>query len=138
MVDELREKFPQGIVECKQQGNEAWLSVEPGILLAVSRYLKAAGFDYPADLAAVDDGKSLRVVYRLYAMASGQYVVISVPAARKGGALPSVSSIWGGAEWPEREIFDLFGITFQGHPDLRRLLLPADYDGPPPLLKTSG
>jgi len=134
LIERLREKFPKGILESSEHGNETLLTVEPAVLLDLCRQLNAAGFDYPADLTAVDDGKGLRVVYRIFSTSERRYAVLSVPVARRGGSLPSVSSVWRGAEWFEREVYDLFGVHFRGHPDLRRILLPEDWEGHP-LLK---
>jgi NADH-quinone oxidoreductase subunit C len=134
MLEELRERFAGAILEGREEGNQTLLTVEPSLLLDISQYIKQAGFEYPADITAVDDGKALLVVYRIYSMGQNQYVVLKVPLARKGGRLPTVSSVWRAADWYEREIFDLFGVVFDNHPDLRRILLPADWEGHP-LLK---
>jgi len=134
MIDRLKQLFPQGIIESAEKDNELLLTAEASILMGLCRQLKEAGFDYPADITAYDDGKTLRVIYRIYSMSNNNYVVLSVPVARKGARLPSASSLWKGAEWFEREIFDLFGVVFDKHPDLRRILLPADWEGHP-LLK---
>jgi len=137
MLAEIQAKFPTGIIEGREAGNETYLTTEVGLLLDLATYLKQSGFEYPADITAVDNGENLRLVYRLYGIAKKTYVIVNVLLPRKGGAAPSVSAIWRAAEWFEREIFDLFGVKFTGHPDLRRILLPNDYDGPPPLLKSS-
>jgi NADH-quinone oxidoreductase subunit C len=134
MIDQLKQLFPQGIIESAEKENELLLTAEASILFGLCQQLKEAGFDYPADITAYDDGKTLRVIYRIYSMSNNNYVVLSVPVARKGARLPTVCSIWKGAEWFEREIFDLFGVVFDKHPDLRRILLPADWEGHP-LLK---
>jgi NADH-quinone oxidoreductase subunit C len=137
MLEDIQAKFPNGIVESRETGNETYLTIEVGLLSELAAYLKESGFEYPADITAVDNGENLRLVYRLYSLAEKSYVIVNVPVARKGGQAPTVSAIWRAAEWFEREIFDLFGVKFTGHPDLRRILLPNDYDGPPPLLKSS-
>jgi NADH-quinone oxidoreductase subunit C len=134
MIADLRAQFPQGIIESAEKGNQFLLTAEPGVLLRLCRQIKEAGFTYPADMTAVDDGQALRAVYRLYSMDEKRFVVISVPVARKGGRLASVSSVWSAMEWFEREVSDLFGITFDGHPDPRPILLPKDWEGHP-LLK---
>ena len=133
MLEEIKKRFPQGIIEASEQDHQTVLTAEPSILLHLAQYIKEAGFEYPADITAVDDGKALQVIYRIYSIAQREYAILKVPVARKGGRLPTVSSIWRGAEYFEREIFDLFGVVFDKHPDLRRILLPADWEGHPML-----
>jgi len=91
-------------------------------------------FDYPEDLTCVDDGEALRVLYRLYSLAERQVLHVHVPVPRVGGHLPTASDLWRGLEWHEREAFDLFGVVFDGHPDLRRILTWEGFQGHP-LLK---
>ena len=134
MAQELTQTFGPGVTDIVQRGNETLLTAEASALLDVCRSIKDAGFTYPADVTALDDGQTLRMVYRAYSMAENRYMVISVPIARKGGRVPTVSAIWRGAEWFEREVSELFGITFEGHPDPRPLLLPPGIEGHP-LLK---
>ena len=134
MLDEIKRNFPRGIIEGSEQGNQTTLVVEPASLLALARYLNEAGFTYPADITAVDDGQALQVHYRIYSVEKKEYVLLKAPTARKGGRVPTVCTVWRGAEWFEREVFDLFGVMFDKHPDLRRILLPADAVGHP-LLK---
>jgi NADH-quinone oxidoreductase subunit C len=135
MLEELKEKFPGAVIEGREEGKEVFLTLDRSALLRIGEYLKSIGYEYPADITAVDDGNNLRMIYRLYSIPRNKYAVVSVPIPRRGAILPTVSSIWLGAEWFEREVFDLFGVNFEGHPDLRRFLLPKDYEGPPPLLK---
>jgi NADH:ubiquinone oxidoreductase subunit C len=137
MLADIQAKYSTGIVESREEGNELHLTVEVGVLVDLGAYLKQAGFEYPADITVVDNGEKLRLVYRLYSFSEKKYIVVNLFLARKGGQAPTVSGVWRAAEWFEREIFDLFGVTFTGHPDLRRILLPNDYDGPPPLLKSA-
>ncbi|NIM04231.1 MAG: NADH-quinone oxidoreductase subunit C [Armatimonadetes bacterium] len=135
MLAELKEEFADGVLEGSEEGNQTTLTIRPSLLLDVSQHIRGAGFEYPADITAVDDGESLCAVYRIYSVERNHHVVLKVPVARKGGRLPTVSHIWKGANWFEREVFDLFGVVFEGHPDLRRILLPADWEGGHPLLK---
>ena len=109
------------------------LQAPAGALPELARTLHAAGFTYPADVTAFDTGQELQVLYRLYDLNTRNMILLRVPVARRGGSLPTVSGLWRGAEWYEREIFDLFGVRFTGHPDLRRLLLLEDWEGHPML-----
>ena len=77
---------------------------------------------------------TLEVIYNLYSLPLNHSLMLQVKLPREQPIIPSVTEIWKGANWHEREAFDLFGITFEGHPDLRRILLPDDWEGHP-LLK---
>lgn len=96
-------------------------------------------FDYLACITALDNGPeagTLEVVYHLYSIPYNVQLVLKVLVARnEAGAplpeVPSVSHVWRGADWHEREAYDLVGMGFTGHPDLRRILLPADWEGHP-------
>jgi NADH/F420H2 dehydrogenase subunit C len=90
-------------------------------------------FDYLRCLSAVDwfEEGQMEVVYHLYSMKHGHGLVVKVRIGREDPRLPSVSNIWATANWHEREAYDLFGIVFEGHPDLRRILLPQDWVGHP-------
>jgi len=91
-------------------------------------------FDYPEDLTCADEGETLRVLYRLYSLTQRRVLHVHVTIPRIGGRLPTVSDLWRGLEWHEREAFDLFGVVFDGHPDLRRILTWEGFQGHP-LLK---
>jgi NADH-quinone oxidoreductase subunit C len=91
-------------------------------------------FDYLSDLTAADwparADRRFDVIYCLYSTALRQRVRVKARVA-DGQAVPSVTGVWTAANWLEREVFDMFGITFTGHPDLRRILMPADWQGHP-------
>jgi len=133
-VDALRASFPQAILDAAKKGKQLVLKVSGGALVPLCRQLRddaAFRFDYLADLTAVDAADGLRAVYRLYSITSGDYAQILVPLDESNPRIASVSSVWPGAIWQEREAFDMFGIVFEGHPDLRRILLPEDWIGHP-------
>jgi len=109
------------------------LTTEPRKLHALLTELRAL-FAYPEDLTCVDEGEQLRVFYRLYDPASRQLAHVYVRLPHTGGHLTTASDLWRGYEWQEREVFDLFGIIFDGHPDLRRILTWDGFQGHP-LLK---
>ena len=130
----LREKFPQ--ITDRPSADHPAFNVPLGELVAVLKYLRDEfAFDLLMDLTAIDwaEGASPRftVVYHLLSSSrAGNYIRI---AAACGGSdseptAPSVVSLWPGANWHERECFDMFGIKFEGHPDLRRILM---WDGYP-------
>lgn len=113
---------------------DAWvLTVEPARLRAVLEALRPV-FNFPEDLTCVDNGEVLRVLYRLYSLEARQAVHVQVALPRAGGRLPTAGDLWRGFDWQEREVYDLFGIIFDGHHDLRRILTWEGFQGHP-LLK---
>ena len=97
------------------------------------------GFDHLANLTAVDwsqypgyTGKErFTTVYHLVSTASGDRITLKVPTAGDSPAVPTLTGLWPGANWPEREVYDLMGVKFDGHPDLRRILLPNNWPNHP-------
>ena len=85
-------------------------------------------FELLADLAGVDTGTHMQVVYHLWSVTSADWLrVIADGLSRDDPRAPSVTFLWKGAEWMEREAYDMFGITFEGNRDLRRIYMPPDY-----------
>lgn len=111
---------------------ETTLVVEREAIAEVSAYCKnELGFDYLLDIAGVDNfGEEPRfeVVYELYSLEAGEFLRLKVTVSEDEPSVPTVSGIWSTANWHEREAFDMFGVTFSGHPDLRRILM---WDGYP-------
>jgi len=126
----LAARFP-AIEQAQVEGRELIVRCRPEGLRDLCAVLRDEhGFDYLADLAGADCPE-LRVVIRLFCTTRGDYVRISAPLDRDTAVAPSLTSLWPAAGWQEREAFDLFGIRFDGHPDLRRILLPLDWEGHP-------
>lgn len=137
----LRAEFGEAIGEAKRDAvGVPVVSVQPARNLEILRFLKeepGQEYDLLADLMGVDlgGGRPIQVWYQLWSMGRGRQLrlVCHVPYADL--ALDSVAGIWRTADWHEREVFDLFGVTFRGHPDLRRILMPENYDEGFPLRK---
>ncbi len=93
----------------------------------------ALSFDYPMCQTAVDwpNEKKITAIYHLYSMAHAHKVVVKVDLDRENPKVPTVSDLWRGCEWFERETYDMFGVIFEGHPDLRRIMLTDDWVGWP-------
>jgi NADH-quinone oxidoreductase subunit C len=106
-------------------------------LLDVMRFLRgdpALAFDMLSDVCAVDylpRTPRFEVVYHLYSVAKNHRLRVKVPVDGPTPTVPSVVELWASANWMEREVFDLYGIRFAGHPDLRRILLYDEFDGHP-------
>lgn len=108
------------------------LFVPPEKLLDLARFLKETqGFDYLSFITAVDYPTHIELVYRLENLDRRAAVTFKVKVEDKEGPVPSLVPVFKGADWMEREVFDLFGVRFDGHPDLRRILLPDDWEGHP-------
>jgi NADH-quinone oxidoreductase subunit C len=114
-----------------QRNDETEIRVTPGSVPEVLTILHDAvdlRFELLADLAGVDTGEVMQVVYHLWSpMASDWLRVIADGISRDDPRAPSITFLWTGAEWLEREAYDMFGIVFEGNRDLRRIFMPADY-----------
>jgi len=138
-LDRLVAQFPEAIVSSHSSHGDDTAVVLVSRLVEVMRWLKnAAGFDFLVDVTAVDYlGRDLRfeVVYHLRSMKSGSRLRVKVQVAQSedGPApeVPSMVTLWPTANWLERETWDMFGIKFTGHPDLRRILLYEEFIGYP-------
>ncbi len=117
------------------RGDTTELIVGPGQLMPVMTTLHDdpdLRFELLADLAGVDTGSVLQVVYHLWSPLSPDWLrVICDGLPREDPRLPSVTFLWNGAEWAEREAYDMFGIIFEGNRDLRRIYMPPDYQSFP-------
>ncbi len=118
------------------EAKDAWFQVDPYSIDKLATLLKtdeALNFDYLECITGVDfpDEEQVHVVYHLCSLAEKHRVVIKCFLNREDPALPTLSKVWPTANWQERECFDLLGVLFDGHPDLRRILLPDDWQGHP-------
>ncbi|HYP18084.1 MAG TPA: NADH-quinone oxidoreductase subunit C [Opitutus sp.] len=134
-VTTLKGKFPQ--LTDRATSDHPALNVPVTEIVAVLRSLRDEhGFDFLADLTAIDwaEGTSPRftVAYHVFSTTTGQYLRLTTNCADDAEpSVPSVVSLWPGANWHERECYDMFGIKFEGHPDLRRILMWDGYPGWP-------
>jgi NADH-quinone oxidoreductase subunit C len=136
LVKRLRERFGDAIKGAFTFVNQLSVHVRADSIAPVCRALRddaETPFDYLSDLTCVHwperDGEPFEVVYNLYSTAKNERVRLKAGAGDEG--VESVTSVWPAANWMEREAYDLFGVTFKNHPDLRRILLPKDWDGHP-------
>jgi NADH-quinone oxidoreductase subunit C len=136
-ADLLRAKLgPDGVTASDFRDNHR-LTVTADKLYSALEALKAGGFDMLTDITAVDylhypDAKDrFGLVYILTNMASGERVVVKTYLNEPDLTVPSTFPLWKGADWMEREVYDMYGITFAGHPDLRRILMPDGFVGYP-------
>ena len=123
------------IAPIHQRHDETEIRIGPGDVPDVCRTLHDdadLAFRVLADLAGVDTGTSMQVVYHLWSETSADWLrVVADGLSRDDPRVPSVTFLWKGAEWMEREAYDMFGITFEGNRDLRRIYMPPDYQSFP-------
>lgn len=135
-VQNLKVQMPNAIVEDVLFCDQYTVQVKKGSLKEVLRFLKQIpdpGYEVLMDLTGVDylhPNPYTKVVYWLHNPSNFERIRVSVHVAR-GESLPSVTSLWEGANWYERELFDLFGVSIGEHPDLKRILMPDDWKGHP-------
>jgi NADH-quinone oxidoreductase subunit C len=132
----LQQALPHGVTHVSYWVGDWTVIVPLDQLIAVLTWLRdaeTARFDFCSDLTAVDwppRAERFDVVYNLYSVPLRRRARVKVRVP-DGVAVPSAASIWPSANWFEREVFDMFGIRFAGHPDLRRILMPEDWQGHP-------
>jgi len=135
VASRLKERFPDAVIDVSYFRDELAVTVKKESILPLARFLKQElSFDFLADICGVDYlGREPRfeVVYHLLSTGSRRRLRLKVPVFGESSALDSVCSIWKAANWFEREVYDMYGISFNGHPDLRRILNPEDVGGYP-------
>ncbi len=131
IASQIEEKFPGSIIE---SGPGSFI-VKSDFLLAVAAFLKETAsldFDYLNYITAIDYYEYFEVVYQLTSMEHNHSVIMKTRCyGRDDAALPSVVGLWRGADFQEREIYDLMGIGFEGHPNLKRIVLWDGFQGHP-------
>jgi len=134
MVTHFKQRYGSGIHEASTYLGQNYMVVDQSLIYQVLQDLRdEQDFDYLVDCTALHYPQRelpFDVVYILYSFTHNQRIRVKTQIA-DGGAVPSVVSLWSTANWLEREVFDMFGIRFEGHPDLRRILLPEEWKGYP-------
>jgi NADH-quinone oxidoreductase subunit C len=136
----LQKNFPDDILKTQLEVLNPYVVVRPESIQRIAAFLKESPdlvFDSLMCLSGVDykgakgEEDRIEVVYHLSSMLFRHYVVLKVATSRVDAIVPSVEKVWGIANWHEREAYDMFGIRFEGHGDLRRILCPDDWEGYP-------
>jgi NADH-quinone oxidoreductase subunit C len=135
----LRERFADSILETHSHVGDDTAIVRPEALVAVCRFLKEdpeLDYNFLMDLTAVDalhlnQKPRFEVVYHFFSLSHKHRVRIKVPADGKNPEVDSIVTLWSGADWYEREVWDMFGIKFRGHPNLKRILMYEEFEGYP-------
>jgi NADH-quinone oxidoreductase subunit C len=133
--ERLKARFGDRILESNVEVLDPYVVVATPAVAEVCAFLKDdpdLAFDFLMCLSGVDTKERLQVVYHIYSMSRRHRVVVKVETPREGNpAVPTVSHLWRTADFHEREAYDMFGFRFEGHPDLRRILCPDDWEGYP-------
>jgi len=134
--EKLKAEFGEAVGPLTEPKVDPFAVVRAERMVDVARFLKRTmgiELDHCNDLTALDWPKRdvIEVVYHLFSYRHRHGIVLKVEADRAKPEVPSVEGVWKAANWQERECYDMFGVVFTGHPDLRRLLLPDDWEGWP-------
>jgi NADH-quinone oxidoreductase subunit C len=136
----LQERFGRALVETHAQHGDRTAVIDRAALPDVLRHCRdALAFEVLTDLTAVDylrfpgreDGPRFEVVYHLYSLADNHRLRLKVRVDEDDAVVPTAVGLWPIADWLEREVWDMFGVRFDGHPDLRRLLMYEEFSGHP-------
>ena len=152
----IRDSFPDAVIETTDVFGTLNVKITPGSLVPICELLHEHGFNYLADITAVDwappsvpplqggkqsglqggkqsglQGGRIEVVYQLTALERNEKLALRVDLDRDRPEIDTVTAIWKGADFQEREVYDLMGVVFVGHPNLRRILTPENWEGFP-------
>jgi NADH-quinone oxidoreductase subunit C len=134
LAQELREAHGDAVLDTEFFRDKAALHVAPAAIGEVLESLRAKGFSFLASLHGLDyypQEPRLGVHYELLDMEKLDRLTVKLRVPSDDARVPSVTSAWPTADHQEREVYDMFGVVFEGHPDLRRILMPEDYEGFP-------
>lgn len=137
MATFIKTRFPETITGTNIFRNELTLTVQKNAIAEIARFLKEneeLDFSFLSDLCGVDRVETdnvFEVVYHLYSLSKNHRLRLKAPVSSDAPSLPTVTGVWKTANWHERETYDMFGVTFEGHPDLRKILTPDDFEGYP-------
>ena len=136
ILSKIKERLPGAVLDITEFAGEHILHVQGQDILKVLTEFKDDGFNFLADLTAIDNltlggFERFAVSYHLLSHKTAERVTVKAYIPEKKPSLPSVESLWKTADWQEREVFDLYGIRFEGHPNLIRIMNPDDFEGYP-------
>ncbi len=132
VTEALSEQFGDGVLEIYQTSGDTFVRVESGRIVDICRYLKEDhNFIYLSDVFGADRFTSenrFEVIYNLVSLKDHIRLFVKTWLEEGDPVIDSVSQVWKSADWYEREVYDMFGIRFNNHPDMRRIYMPEDYD----------
>jgi NADH-quinone oxidoreductase subunit C len=131
-IELLRQRFPEDLVDTGSYRDQHWAEVKTDRLVEICVFLRddpRTSYDHLLDVTAVhwpDDAQPIEMIYHLFSYARNDRLRLKARAGDRG-PVPTLGDVWKSADWNERETYDMFGIDFEGHPDLRRILMPDEY-----------
>ena len=135
IFDKLKEKFGEEIIELiTEETHNPFINVKPEKITDISLMLRddeELDFDYLTLLSGIDEGENIGLVYHIYSTRKKHWIVIKTAVSKENCRLSSVERVWRAADWHERETYDMFGVIFEGHHNLIRILTPYDWEGWP-------
>jgi NADH-quinone oxidoreductase subunit C len=134
LAGELRDIAPDAVINTTHDRGRAEIEVVPAAARPAVGFLKEKGFTFLASLHGLDyfpEEPRLCVIWELLDMSGPDRVSVKTRVSTADPHVDTVMDLWPGANHPEREVYDMFGVVFDGHPDLRRILMPEDYEGHP-------
>lgn len=134
IAQKLKDQFPESIEGTIDFRGDLTVQVKKNDIVKVAEFIKndpELSFDLIIDLLGVDmyrpEGR-FEVVYVIYSIKNRKYLRLKVLVDESDCVVPTVTGVWSGANWHERETYDMFGVKFSGHPDLRRMYMPEEYE----------
>lgn len=133
VVEKLQQTFPHSVLAIKEFRDGTTVHIKKEDIVAVCTFLRddeACKFDYCNDICGTDaytPENRFEVIYNLYSLALNHRILLKVFVDESDLHVATVSTVWSGAAWPEREAFDMYGIIFDGHADLRRMYMPEEF-----------
>jgi NADH-quinone oxidoreductase subunit C len=135
IFERLKKIFGESVMEYKEEApSEPFIIINSKSIVDICLYLrddKDLLFDYLSCLSGMDLGENLGVVYHLYSLKYKHKLVLKVIVPKNEPTVPTIERVWRSADWHEREAWDLMGIKFEGHRNLKRILCPEDWEGHP-------
>ncbi|MFQ5997998.1 MAG: NADH-quinone oxidoreductase subunit C [Candidatus Bathyarchaeia archaeon] len=130
IIEKLKKEFTDSIIQITPtEANYVAASIKQDIFLKFCKFLRDnLNFEHVSSVSAVDYKDHFTIVYHFYSYARILTLELNVDVTRDDAKIPSVSAIWGGANWHEREQYDFFGIIFEGHPNLQRIMTPPGWE----------
>ena len=136
VIGDLEKRYPGEIVEASRDGADLVLIIRPEALFRIMKSLKEppSSYNLLLDLTCVDfrrDSGVFEMVYHLYSLDANARIRVKVRLPAESLSLDSLAGLWRNANWLEREVYDMFGVVFSGHPDLKRILMYDGFEGFP-------
>lgn len=131
-VDSLADKFSNQLIEVYQSSGDTFIRIEADSIVEICQFMKdQLHYIYLSDVFGIDRYTSeerFEIVYNLLSLRDTTRVFLKVRCEEENPEIESVTSVWPAASWFEREVYDMFGVNFTNHPDLRRIYLPEDFE----------